>query len=301
MEKETHEETSKYKEEQQEKEMQKNIDNELKHSKSVSGDSTKSHGEILKQQIIEGQETYNRSPSSIFLSSITAGLEIGFSYLLLCTVFSFFSDYLDEKALFKLMATVYPVGFVLVILGQSILFTEQTSLLTLPWLNNKRSIKSLLKIWGIVILGNLIGGYIMSFILIWIGPKLGIFEHNAIEKIAHHVTDYNGIVIFISAILAGWLMGLLSWLITSSRDTMSRIFMIYFVTGTMAFTGLHHSIVGNVEVFSGLIVSSKITFLDYLKFQCFAIIGNSIGGVVFVALLKYRAFVTNINFDRNNY
>lgn len=303
MEKDNNEEASQHKKEQQEKdeEIQKNIDNELKHSKSVSGDSTKSHGEILKQQIIEGLETYNRSSSSIFLSSITAGLEIGFSYLLLCTVFSFFSTYVQEEVLYKLMAVVYPIGFVLVILGQSILFTEQTSLLTLPWLNNKRTIKSLLRIWGIVILGNLIGGYIMSFLLVWIGPKLGIFEHMAIEKIARHVTDYSSIVILVSAILAGWLMGLLSWLITSSRDTMSRIFMIYIVTGTMAFTGLHHSIVGNVEVFSGLLVSDNIAFLDYLKFQLFAIVGNSIGGVVFVALLKYRAFVSNISLERNNF
>ena len=199
------------------------------------------------------------------------------------------------------MSFVYPIGFILVILGQSILFTEQTSLLTLPVLNNKRSIGSLLKIWGLVIAGNLLGGYIMAFILIWIGPKLNIFQHEAIEKIAEHVTDYNGVVIFISAILAGWLMGLLSWLITSSRDTMSRIFVIYIITATMAFTGLHHSIIGSVEVFSGMIISDKIHFYDYLKFQSFALLGNSIGGGVFVALLKYRAFVYNIDMQRRNY
>ena len=280
---------------------QENIDKELKDSTSLSGDSTKSHGEILKQQIVEGQETYDRTPQSILLSSITAGLEIGFSYLLLCAVFYFFRDTLQEESLFKIMAFVYPIGFIMVILGQSILFTEQTSLLTLPVLNKKRSLKSLLKIWGTVIAGNLLGGYIIAFILIWIGPKLHIFDHASIEKIAEHVTDYSSMVIFVSAILAGWLMGLLSWLITSSRDTMSRIFIIYIITATMSFTGLHHSIIGSVEVFSGMIISSKIEILDYLKFQSFALLGNSIGGGVFVALLKYRAFVYNIDMERRNY
>jgi len=280
---------------------QENIDKELKDSTSLSGDSTKSHGEILKQQIVEGQETYDRTPQSILLSSITAGLEIGFSYLLLCSVFYFFSDSLQEESLFKIMAFVYPIGFIMVILGQSILFTEQTSLLTLPVLNNKRSIKSLLKIWGTVIAGNLLGGYIIAFILIWIGPKLHIFDHASIEKVAEHVTDYSSMVIFVSAILAGWLMGLLSWLITSSRDTMSRIFIIYIITATMSFTGLHHSIIGSIEVFSGMIISSKIEILDYLKFQGCALLGNSIGGGVFVALLKYRAFVYNIDMERRNY
>lgn len=300
------EDSEEIKKEQEEKEkeqekIQENIDKELKDSTSVSGDSTKSHGEILKQQIIEGQETYDRNPRSILLSSITAGLEIGFSYLLLCSVFSFFSTMVSESALYKLMAFVYPVGFILVILGQSILFTEQTSLLTLPVLNNKRSVRSLFKIWGIVISGNLLGGYIMAIILVWIGPKLNIFEHSAIEKIAEHVTDYSSVVIFVSAILAGWLMGLLSWLITSSRDGMSRIILIFIVTATMSFTGLHHSIIGSVEVFAGMLVSSKIVLLDYLKFQSFALIGNCIGGGVFVALLKYRAFVYNIDMERRNY
>ena len=199
------------------------------------------------------------------------------------------------------MAFVYPIGFIMVILGQSILFTEQTSLLTLPVLNNKRSIKSLLKIWGTVIAGNLLGGYIIAFILIWIGPKLHIFDHASIEEVAEHVTDYSSMVIFVSAILAGWLMGILSWLITSSRDTMSRIFIIYIITATMSFTGLHHSIIGSIEVFSGMIISSKIEILDYLKFQGCALLGNSIGGGVFVALLKYRAFVYNIDMERRNY
>ncbi|WBL21158.1 formate/nitrite transporter family protein [Zunongwangia sp. HRR-M8] len=301
MQKENAENIEKEKEKKEQEKKQENIDKELKDSTSVSNDGTKSHGEILKQQIIEGQETYDRNPRSILLSSITAGLEIGFSYLLLCTVFSFFSDSVSESALFKIMALVYPVGFILVILGQSILFTEQTSLLTLPVLNNKRGIRSLFKIWGIVIAGNLLGGYIMAILLVWIGPKLHIFEHFAIEKIAKHVTDYNGIVIFVSAILAGWLMGLLSWLITSARDSMSRIILIFIVTATMAFTGLHHSIIGSVEVFAGMLVSPNIVFLDYLKFQSFALIGNSIGGGVFVALLKYRAFVYNIDMERRNY
>ena len=70
-------------------EEQQHIDDELKNSKASEADTAKSHGEILKQQIIEGQETYDKSPVSILLSSLTAGLEIGFSYLLICSLFFF--------------------------------------------------------------------------------------------------------------------------------------------------------------------------------------------------------------------
>lgn len=273
---------------------QENIDKELENSESSDVNTAKSHGEILKQQIIEGQETYDKNPISILLSSLTAGLEIGFSYLLICTMYSYLFGKVSEETIFKLMSLVYPVGFILVILGQSILFTEQTSLLTLPVLNKKRSVASLLKLWGLVILGNLIGGYQMGAVLTWIGPKLGIFDHKTIESIALHVTGYDGWTILVSSILAGWLMGLLSWLVAASKDTVSRIVIIFMVTAVLAFAGLHHSIVGNVEVFSGFLVSEKISFFNYLNFQGISLLGNALGGAVFVALLKYRAFVYDV-------
>ncbi len=275
-------------------EEQQNIDDELNNSKTSESDTAKSHGEILKQQIIEGQETYDKNPVSILLSSLTAGLEIGFSYLLICTLFFFLSDKVAEDTIIKALSLVYPIGFIMIILGQSILFTEQTSLLTLPVLNKKRSLGSLLRLWGLVILGNLIGGYLIAFLLVWIGPKLGIFDLRTIEKIAVHVTDYNVIVIFVSAVLAGWLMGLLSWLVAASKDTLSRIVIIFLITAVLGFSGLHHSIVGNVEVFAGLISSPAISFVDYVSFIALALFGNALGGFVFVALLKYRAFVYDV-------
>ena len=279
---------------QEENNKQKNIDKEL-NKKAPSEDSqAKSHGEILKEQICEGQEVYKRSTSSILLSSLTAGLEIGFSYLLMCSMFYYYTDKMPEEGLFKILAFVYPLGFILVVLGQSILFTEQTSLLTLPVLNRQRSPMSLLRLWGLVILGNLIGGYLMGMVLIWIGPKLGIFDHQTIVAIGEHVAGYDSWVIVVSAILAGWMMGLLSWLITSSKDTISRIIIIFLITATMAFTGLHHSIIGNIEIFSAMIVGSEVTFPKYLGVQSLALLGNAIGGAFFVALLKYRAFVFNV-------
>jgi len=275
---------------------QKNIDSELNEHKDSRDDNKASeHGEILNDQLEEGKKVYDYSTGSIVLCSFTAGLEIGFSFLLMCTVFTFFDGKIAEDSIFKLMTFVYPAGFILIILGKSLLFTEQTSLLSLPVLNKKQSISSLLKLWGLVIFGNLAGGWLMSALLIWIGPALGIFNLLAVEKIASHVTSFSPQVILVSAILAGWLMGLLSWLLSSAQDTVSRILLIIMITGIMAFTSLHHSIVGNVEVFAGLLSSPKISINDYLTFESVALLGNAIGGVVFVALLKYRAFVYNVD------
>ncbi len=274
-------------------------DPELKIDKNIKGEilenSPMSHSEILREQVSEALVIYNKTNSSILLSSFSAGLEIGFSFLLICVMTAFFIDETNSAVVWKINALVYPVGFILVVLGKSMLFTEQTSLLTLPVLNKKSKIIDLFRLWGLVLTGNIFGGILISIVAIWIGPKLGIFDIKIVEKVSEHVLHSDLTVIFVSAILAGWLMGLLSWLLTSSDSTISRILVIYIITAVIGAMGLHHSIVGNIEVFSGLIVSKNITLIDYLSFQGIAIIGNAIGGVVFVALLKYKAFAYNGN------
>ena len=277
-----------------EQQEQQEIDSKMEQEATSKDENAKSHREILKQQITDGMETFDKAPMSIWISSLTAGLEIGFSFLMICTLHSFLLGKVAEDTIFKLMSLVYPIGFIMVIGGQSILFTEQTSLLTLPVLNKKKSFTHLMRVWGIVIFGNLVGGCLMAGLLTWIGPRLGIFELDTVSAIAVHVTSYDAWTILVSAILAGWLMGLLSWLVAASKESVSRMIVVYLITAVLAFAGLHHSIVGNVEVFAGLITSSEIGWTDYLSFQGVALLGNALGGAVFVALLKYRAFVYDV-------
>ena len=134
----------------------------------------------------------------------------------------------------------------------------------------------------------------MGLTVSWLGSGLNLFEAEVIAKIGEHFVDYDILTIFLSAIMAGWLMGLLSWLVTSSKETTAEILIIYLITAVMGFTGLHHSIIGHIEIFAGMMVSDKITFLVYLKTLGTALAGNAVGATVFVALLKYRAFVFNI-------
>jgi len=82
-------------------------------------------------------------------------------------------------------------------------------------------------------------------------------------------------------------MGLLSWLVASAQETISRLFMIVLVTATIGIGGLHHSIVGSIEVFVGLLIDPTIVIKDYLGFEVISILGNALGGVFFVGILKY--------------
>lgn len=242
---------------------------------------------IIEAQITLGLKEHNRSPVGLFLSALAAGLEVGFSLLFLAIMYTSFHGHVSHGGMQLILGLSYTIGFVFVIIGRSELFTEHTTLAVLPVLNRKATILSLLIVWGVIYLGNLAGGYLIAGLQTFIGPRMGIIDFDTFGALAHHMTDHSWDVILVSAILAGWLMGLLSWLVTSARETISRILIVMLITTAIGLAGFHHSIVGSIEVFAGLITDPTITFSMYLKTQGLATLGNVIGGVVFVALLKY--------------
>ena len=248
----------------------------------------KSLERIVEEQIEESLEEYKRSDKALFLSAVTAGLDLGFSLLVIGVLYTMFSAKLSLETLQVVLAFAYPIGFIFVILGRSALFTEHTTLAVLPVLSGKESVGGLARLWAIIYGGNLLGGYVIGGFIALMGPKMGLVTKHALEKIALHLVEYEGWVILGSAILAGWLMGLVSWLATSSKETISRIVVVILVTAVIGLGGLHHSIVGSAEVFAGLLVSKKITVVHYLSTQIWATIGNIIGGVFFVSILKFQ-------------
>jgi formate/nitrite transporter FocA (FNT family) len=88
-------------------------------------------------------------------------------------------------------------------------------------------------------------------------------------------------------------MGLLTWLMNSTINSMTRVFLIFMITGVIGFGGFHHSIVGNLEVFGALLYSDAMSLWDYLWFLFLVLVGNGIGGSIVVGLFKYRIFASN--------
>jgi formate/nitrite transporter FocA (FNT family) len=243
--------------------------------------------EILEEQIQTSMHEHERPNLNLFLSSISAGLEIGFSIFLMAAIHSLFFGVVHPSLLHVLLAMAYPLGFVFVIIGKSELFTEHTTLAVIPVLNRNVSLKKLLVLWGIVYLGNLLGGYIFGYILSILPGRMEILNPDSFEILARKLTAHPWSIILGSGILAGWLMGLLSWLITSARETISRILLVGLITTVIGIGGLHHCIVGSIEVFAAVLTSPAITLSDYFTVQFWATAGNIIGGVVFVAFIKF--------------
>jgi len=251
-----------------------------------SNGSPKSQKNVFREQLLQGLMEYRSNNTGLILSAFTAGLEIGFSLLLMGVLYTDLKPHLPESILHLFVALGYPLGFVFVIIGRSQLFTEQTAQAILPFLNKNIGLRRLLGMWGIVLGGNLLGSLVFSSALIWIGPEMKVMTVEAFSYFSDKITQADSLVIFGSAVLAGWMMGLLGWLLTSSQDTLSRITIVIFITAIIGMAKLHHCIVGSVELFSSLLLG-QVSLSETARVLLWSVFGNVVGGAFFVGILKF--------------
>ena len=250
-------------------------------------DETRRHpDDALQHAIEEGLEQLQRPNLSLLLSAVAAGLIVGFSAMAVAVVLSAMAES-EVSAMTRRIATafVYPLGFIVCVLSGAQLFTEHTATALYPVLDRKASVSNLLRLWSIIVIGNMIGAVAAAglhyFALEVTHAKAGYIE------IGHHLTQFSTQSLFVSAVMAGWLMALGAWLVGSSPRTIAQIAVIYIVTFLIGMGGLHHSIAGSVEMFAAMLMSSEFTFPMGLRFVAVALFGNLLGGSCFVALLNY--------------
>ncbi len=252
-------------------------------------DETRRHpDDTLETAIEEGLEQLNRSSPSLILSSIAGGLIVGFSAMAVAVVETAAMQAQASQLVTRLAtALVYPLGFVICVMSGAQLFTEHTATALYPVLDRKSSVGKLLRLWAMVIFGNVTGA------------ALGAFLHTlAIEVVAaregyvsigHHLTEFTSSTLLVSAILAGWLMALGAWLAVASPQIGSQTLFIYIVTLLIGIGGLHHSIAGSAEMFAALFLSSDFTVTDAARFISIALLGNLLGGVLHRRSTQLRA------------
>ncbi|MAX67244.1 MAG: formate/nitrite transporter family protein [Bacteriovoracaceae bacterium] len=251
--------------------------------------------DTLERAIKEGLEQHRRSKLSLFLSAIAAGLILGFAGMCVALVSQIFVG--EENFILNRLAValVYPLGFVVCIMSGTQLFTEHTATAVYPVLDDKTHFKSLILLWCIVLLGNLFGTLISSYLLFMADNVINAKE--GYIYVMNHLIHFSSLEVFISAILAGWLMAQGGWLVLATPPASSQLLCIYIVTFIIGLGGLHHSIAGSAEVFSGLFHVENPEWLKSFKFLASAVIGNLVGGSLFVAVLNYGHIKKTQSYD----
>ncbi|HWA96847.1 MAG TPA: formate/nitrite transporter family protein [Pirellulales bacterium] len=241
---------------------------------------------MLRLELREGRESIKAPALVLVLSGISAGLDLGFSPLMVAVMHQLTGD-LSHAANQIASANAYAIGFIFVVIGRSELFTEQTSLAVLPVLNGDAPIAALLRLWFLVYCSNLAGGAVFALLTSFVGPGLQIVSPETLGELARQTMSYSSRTILLSAVLAGWLMGLLSWLVAAGRGTISQLVLVWLVTSTIGLAHLHHAVAGSIELMMASFAGHGVGLSEIGRFHLCTTLGNIVGGAVFVALIKY--------------
>ena len=250
-----------------------------------SDEAVRHPDDTLEKAVAEGLEQLYRPTLSLSLSAIAAGMILGFTAMVVAVVSTGLADLSNDFLTRVATAAVYPLGFIVCIMSGTQLFTEHTATAVYPILDRRAPIHLLLRLWIIVLICNIIGAAISAILLSQADNV--IKAKQGYEIIAHHLVHIQSSDLILSSILAGWLMALGAWLILATPPTISQIACIYTVTFLIGLGGLHHSIAGSVEMLTAFFISDNYTFMQSIRFISLAVLGNLVGGSVFVAILNY--------------
>jgi formate/nitrite transporter FocA (FNT family) len=100
--------------------------------------------------------------------------------------------------------------------------------------------------------------------------------------------DANGVgSAFASAVAAGALITLMTWLVEAADTTGVRIAVGWAAGALLALGHFNHAIVITVEGFFGIRYGSALGWGDLLENLGVAVAGNLVGGVLFVTLTRF--------------
>jgi formate/nitrite transporter FocA (FNT family) len=242
-------------------------------------------GPLVIHEVVRGQgeKELERAFGGLAWSGLAAGLSIGFSFV----VEAYLEAGLPDTPWARLVDSFgYCIGFLIVILGQQQLFTETTLTALIPTLTRRtlRSLVRTLRVWAIVLGANLIGTVALG----WLTAQGGIFSpdaYAAMAKLSALTMVHPFSQTLVTAGLAGWLIGLMVWLLPPAGA--ARPLIIILLTYSVAVCQFPHVIAGSVEAWFG-VFSGHASLHDYLfRFLAPTLLGNTIGGTALVALLNH--------------
>ena len=206
---------------------------------------------------------------------------------------------------FLLGAILFPVGFIMLYLMKFDLLTGVFTLVPLALLDKRPGVTfgGVMRNWGLVFLGNLGGAlsvaFMMSFILTYgyhtdggaIAAKVSsIGESRTLGYSAHGIEGW--FTIFMRGMLCNWMvsMGVVGAMISTSAS--GKMMAMWMPIMLFFFMGFEHSIVNMFLFPFSMIMGGDFTVIDYLVWnEIPTVLGNLVGGFVFVALPLYYTHV----------
>jgi len=266
--------------------------------------------EMAKKAEDVGLNKANLDFWTLLALSVLAGAFIGLGAIFATTV-STGGTALPYGVNRLLTGLTFCLGLILVIVGGAELFTGNT-LIIMGFMSGKVPFIKLLRNWGIVYLGNLVGSVLTALTMFL--TKQYTFASGAIGLNILNIAESKCNLDFIQAIMLGLicnaLVCLAVWLTFSAGTTTDKILAIIFPISAFVAAGTEHSVANMYFIPIGLMVKNfggagffeniGKTALDFpnLTLEKFFLdnllpvtIGNIIGGAVMVGLIYWFVYL----------
>ena len=237
--------------------------------------------EVIRRQ---GVKELDRTASALMWSALAAGLAMGLTLVAEGALRSHLPDAPWRPLVTKLG---YAVGFLAVILGSQQLFTENTLMPIVPFMTHRtgKMARKVGVLWIVVLVGNLVGAFLFALA----AAKTDAFTpelREAFTEIGKEALAGPFLTIFVRGIIAGWIIALMVWMLPAAQT--AQIAVITIMAWLVGIGGFAHIIVGSVETLY-LVLTGDLSLGGYFsRFMVPALLGNTIGGVVLVALINHH-------------
>jgi len=252
------------------------------------------------------------TPLKLLVLGILAGAYIGFGGELSNIVGHDAAQFVGVGLAAFIKGAVFSVGLMLVVIAGAELFTGNT-MITMSVLDGKAKFSGLLYNWSIVYLANFIGSMLMVYIMFGSGLLEGgnVAVGASALKTAAAKASLDFGPAFFRGILCNWLVCLAVWMALTSRNTIGKVFAIFFPIMAFIASGFEHSIANMYIIPIGILLKGvnevvaaataaglspeKLANVSWYGFAVKNLIpvtlGNIVGGGFFVATLYWLAYV----------
>ncbi|MFC4439044.1 MULTISPECIES: formate/nitrite transporter family protein [Natrialbaceae] len=239
-----------------------------------------SSDEVFQRIVAAADEEVTSGRRELFFSGIAAGFAITITFLLYASLYGA----TDGHSI--LSALLYPLGFIYIIIGGYQLYTENTLPPVALTLERLASVPALLRHWTIVLIGNFVGAVIGTAVLAW----GGVFEPEAAEAAVHlgmHGVETPWWDLFFKAAFAGLIVAGVVWVTFASRDTISRLVVVYLAFLAIPIGNLFHVVTSFAEMSYAVFAADLPFTVGLSQFVLPVLLGNTIGGVLLVTVVNY--------------
>ena len=249
--------------------------------------------EIYQQVARNAKAELKRSSTSLAISGVTGGLFMGLSALGVGIIVATLGN---SSSAFVISRMFYPLGFIVVILGRSQLFTENTLYPVALVLAEKKQIWNTLRLWAIVLPSNIFGAFLFAML---ISLTHALPEHivHAIGQLGVDATNSPAGAVFWSGVMGGWIIATTAWLVSGSHSITGSVMIIWILTFVVGLGSFAHCIATSGEIITS-VLTHRVPWWFYPRWLGPAVAGNICGGVLMVTLLEYGQAVMGKNLEQ---